>query len=154
APSFHFRLPAFQVADGAEQPIGETKWAWLMRVGWLKGSGRLAAVGRIKPGETNNQIWLITYPTGELHRITNDLNSYRNLNLTPDTTELVTVRSEVRSNIWVAQATNPRNVWAITNDPSSQNGYMGLDWTPDGKIVYTSLANGRRNIRVANADGR
>src|SRR5262245_58169950 len=153
APNFHFRLLTFQVADGVEQPIGETKWEWLMRVAWLKDGGRLAAVGKIKSDETNYQLWLVTYPTGELRRITNDLNSYRNLNLTPDTTKLVTVQSEVRSNLWVVQANNPRNARPITNDPVSQNGLMGLDWTPDGKIVYTSLANGHQNIWVINADG-
>jgi eukaryotic-like serine/threonine-protein kinase len=153
APNFHFRLLTFQVADGVEQPIGETKWAWLMRVAWLKDGVRLAAVGRVKSGATNNQIWLVTYPTGESHRITNDLNSYRNLNLTSDTTNLVTVQSEIRSNLWVVQANNPRNTRPITNDAVSQNGYLGLDWTPDGKIVYTSLANGHQNIWVINADG-
>ncbi len=153
APNFHFRLMAFQVTDGVEQPIGETKWVWLMRVAWLKDGSGLAAVGRIKSGGTNDQIWLVTYPNGELHRITNDLNSYRNLNLTPDTTKLVTVQSEVRSNIWVVQAKNPGNAVPITNDPVSQDGYNGLDWTPDGKIVYTSLANGHQNIWVMNADG-
>jgi Tol biopolymer transport system component/DNA-binding winged helix-turn-helix (wHTH) protein len=153
APNFHFRLLTFRVADGVEQPIGETKWAWLMRIAWLKDGGRLAAIGRIKSVETNNQIWLVTYPTGELHRITNDLNSYRNLSLTSDTTKLITVQSEVRSTLWIAQATNPRNARLITNDPASQNGHMGLDWTPDGKIVYTSLANGHRNIWIVNADG-
>ncbi len=153
APDFHFRLMTVRVTDGVEQPIGETKWAWLMRVAWLKDGGGLAAVGRIKSSGTNDQIWLVTYPTGELHRITNDLNSYRNLNLTPDTTKLVTVQSEVRSNLWVVQANNPRNARPITNDPVSQNGYMGLDWTPNGKIVYTSLANGHQNIWIMNADG-
>src|SRR5262249_10750979 len=153
APNFHFRLMTFRVADGVEQTIGETKWAWLMRVAWLKDGVRLAAVGTIKSGETNNQMWLVTYPTGELRRITNDLNSYRNLNLTPDTTKLVTMQSEVRSNLWVVQANNPRNARPITNDPVSQNGLMGLDWTPDGKIVYSSLGNGYRNIWVVKADG-
>ena len=153
APSFHFRLMIVQVADGVEQPLGETKWAWLMRVAWLKGGDGLAAVGRIKSGGKNDQIWLVTYPNGELHRITNDLNGYRNLNLTPDTTKLVTVESEVRSDIWVVEAKKTRNAMPITNDPISQNGYLGLDWTPDGKIVYTSLVNGHLNIWIINADG-
>jgi Tol biopolymer transport system component/DNA-binding winged helix-turn-helix (wHTH) protein len=153
APNFHFRLLAYQVADGVEKSVGETKWAWLRRVAWLKDGGRLAAVGRITSSETNDQIWLVTYPTGELQRITNDLNSYRNLNLTPDNTKLVTVQSEIRSNLWVVEAADPGNARPITNDSANQHGYHGLDWTSDGKIVYTSLANGHRNIWITDADG-
>jgi Tol biopolymer transport system component/DNA-binding winged helix-turn-helix (wHTH) protein len=153
APNFHFRLLTYQVADGVEKPVGETKWAWLMRVAWLKDGSRLAAIGRITSSETNDQIWLVTYPTGQLHRITNDLNSYRNLNLTPDNTKLVTVQSEIRSNLWIVEAADPRNARPITNDSANQHGYHGLDWTSDEKIIYTSLANGHRNIWITDADG-
>jgi Tol biopolymer transport system component/DNA-binding winged helix-turn-helix (wHTH) protein len=153
APIFHFRLLTLRVADGQEQPIGETKWAWLMRVAWLGDGSRLAVVGRTKADRTNDQIWQVTYPTGTLQRITNDLNSYRNLNLTPDGMTLVTVQSEVRSNLWVMEAANPRQAVPITKDVLNQNGYKGLDWTPNGNIVYTSAANGEWNLWMTNADG-
>ncbi len=153
APNFHFRLLAFQINDGRAQPIGETKWAWLMRVGWLGDGSGLAAVGRTKADGTNDQIWRVSYPNGELQRITNDLNSYRNLNLTPDATKLVTVQSEIRSNLWVIEVANSRNAVPITEDLLNQNGYKGLDWTPDGKIVYTSAANGQWKLWITNADG-
>ncbi len=153
SPNFHFRLTALRVSDGKEQPIGKTLWNWLMRVAWLKDGSGLVAVGRIKSGGTNNQIWLVNYPDGQLRRITNDLNSYRNLHLTSDTTKLVTVQSEVKSNIWVVETKNPSNSMQVTKDSVSQNGANGLDWTPNGKIVYTSLANGSQSIWVMNANG-
>lgn len=152
-PSIHFRLLTVRVADGVEQQIGDTRWEWLMRVAWLKDGSGLVTAGKIKSGRPNYPIWLVTYPNGELRRITNDLNNYYNLNLTPDTTKLVTVQSEVRSNIWIVSAENPRSAVPITYDPVSQHGYKGLDWTPDGRIVYTSLADGHQNIWVINADG-
>jgi Tol biopolymer transport system component len=153
APDFHFRLVTLQVTNGVERTVGDTKWAWLMRVAWLKDGSALATAGRIKFSGTNDQLWLVAYPDGELRKMTNDLNSYRNLNLTPDSTKLVTVHSEVKSNIWVVPVNNPKDAALITNDPASQNGAKGLDWTPDGKLVYTSLANGHQNIWVMNADG-
>lgn len=152
-PDFHFRLIALRATDGTEHAVGNTKWAWLMRVAWLKGGEMLAAVGRLRSGGTNDQLWLVDYPDGKIHKLTNDLNSYRNLNLTPDSTRLVTVHAEINSNLWVVPVKNPRNALLITNDPISQNGARGLDWTPDGKIVFTSLANGRQNLWMVNADG-
>lgn len=152
-PEFHFRLLAFKLNDKQEKPVGKTKWAWLMRVVWLKDGSGLVAAGRTKSSGTNDQIWVVNYPDGELRRITNDLSGYRNLNLALRDKTLVTVQSEVRSNLWVVDVENPDNARAITGDPVSQNGYKGVDWTPDGRIVYTSTANGSQNIWITNSDG-
>ncbi|MFN7926819.1 MAG: winged helix-turn-helix domain-containing protein [Blastocatellia bacterium] len=152
APDFHFRLLSLRVI-GAAQPIGETQWAWLMRVAWQQDGKGLFVVGRTKTSAANYQIWQVTYPAGEVQKVTNDLHSYRNLNLTPDSTQLVTVQSEVRANLWLVPADNPARGVPLTNDSINQNGYSGLDWTPRGEIVYTSIANGRENLWRTNTTG-
>jgi len=150
SPDFHFRLTAVRVTDGVEQSIGEIKWAWMMRVAWLAEGSELVVVGRLRWKGTNTQLWHISYPRGELQRITNDLDDYRNLSLTTD--KLVTVQSEVRSDIWVVQPDNPDKAIQITNAPTDRNG-LGLDWTQDGRIVYTSDAGGHQNLWIMGANG-
>lgn len=150
APDFHFRLMSVQVADGKEQPIGETKWAWMMRVAWLSDGEGLVVVGKLKSRGINTQLWRVSYSTGEIQRITNDLNAYRNLSLAAD--KLITVQSELRSDVWVLQPENPASVKRITNTPTNQNG-IGLTWTQDKQIVYTSNIGGHQELWIMNSDG-
>jgi len=41
----------------------------------------------------------------------------------------------------------------VTSGPDREDGHYGLAWTPDGRIVYTSTANGFQDIWITNADG-
>jgi eukaryotic-like serine/threonine-protein kinase len=150
---FHYRIMLTPVTGGAEQPLGEQRWGWAMRVSWLADGSGLMMLARNKGESRNNQLWQLSYPEGKARRVINDLNDYRNLSLTADSKKLVTIQSEVRSDIWVAPLENINQVVRITNDPTSQNGYDGLDWSPDNKLVYTALANGQQDLWIMNADG-
>jgi len=150
---FHYRIVLAPVAGGAEQALGKQKWAWAMRVCWLADGKGLVLLARDKTEGRNNQVWQLSYPGGEARKVVSDLNDYRNLSLTADSNQLVTIQSEVRSDIWVAPVENINRAARITSKPTSQNGYDGLDWSPDNKLVYTSLANGRQNLWIMNADG-
>ena len=69
------------------------------------------------------QLWRLSYPSGEVSRITNDLIAYRHLSLTADRQTLVTTRSERRAKVWVGtangatgtDASNPRSRSASTS---------------------------------------
>ena len=63
------------------------------QVAWLAdGSGLLLLV--FDPGLRSTQIWQISYPGDETRKITNDLNNYRRLSLTADSSAIVTVQTE------------------------------------------------------------
>jgi serine/threonine protein kinase len=138
-------------ADGGpEKLIMSQRWAGIGSVSWLgDGSGlvMIAADERRSPP----QIWYIPYPSGEPRKITNDLNGYNNLSLTQDSSTLVTVRGRGLANIWVASIGETNNARQVTNGNSE--GGVGLAWTPDGKIVYSSAISGNWDVWVMNADG-
>jgi Tol biopolymer transport system component len=94
-----------------------------------------------------SQIWYLSYPGGETHRLTNDLNDYVGVSLSSDPAVLITVQSENVSNIWVAPNNNPRQAHQITT--GKLDGTQGLSWTPDGKIVYAAGASGRWDLWIA-----
>ena len=98
-----------------------------------------------------NQVWFVSYPSGEAHRITNDLNSYAGLSLTADGSTLVTAQSEYHSSIWAS--TNNDFGRAKQIIPGAYDGVMGLSWTPDRKIVYAAVIGGKWDLFTANADG-
>jgi serine/threonine protein kinase/sugar lactone lactonase YvrE len=138
-------------ADGGpEKLITSQRWAGIGGVSWLgDGSGlvMIAADERKSPA----QIWFIPYPSGEPRKITNDLNGYNNLSLTDDSSTMVTVRGRGLANVWVTSAAETHNARQITSGNSE--GGVGLAWTPDGRIVYSSIISGNWDLWMMSADG-
>ncbi len=153
AGSLNFYLALVNVQTGQETPLGAQDWLWMRRVAWIADGSGLILPAQPRPMGTNLQLWFISYPDGQAHRITNDLNDYRGLSLTTDARLLVTVKSEKQSNIWLLPKGDSSLAKQITFVPSRQDGYDGLDWTPEGKIVYTSTTSGQQDLWIMKADG-
>lgn len=150
AGGFHLTVVTADVATGEQKEISNQKFTDIGRVSWLSdGSGIL--VNAQEAGAYQNQIWLVPYPAGEAHRITRDLNDYGGTSLTADSRTLVTVQFDVTSNIWISPINDLMHGKQITF--GKLEGDRGLGWTPDGKLVYTSLAGGALDLWIMNADG-
>ena len=118
---------------------------------WLRdGSGLLVIA--VEDVASPSQIWYVSYPGGEAHRITNDLSDYQDITLTADSSALVTVQSEQVSNIWAAPSENHSPASQITT--GKLHGLKSISWTPDGKIVYDSAASGHLDLWMIEANGR
>jgi serine/threonine protein kinase/dipeptidyl aminopeptidase/acylaminoacyl peptidase len=148
------RVVGVQVADGTEIPITSQRWevSSVGRVEWLaNGDGLLvtAAEVGILP-----QIWHLPYPGDGAVKLFNDLNGYGDLSLTSDSSALVTVRSDRLVNIWVAPNGDASQAKQITSGAGREDGaFLGIGWTPDSKIVYSSMAGDDPNIWMISADG-
>jgi Tol biopolymer transport system component len=143
-----------RVADGAEIPISSQRWEGenFGRVAWLAdGSGLIVTVPDQQGG--GPQIWQLSYPKDEARQIINDLNGYTDLSLTTDSGTLAAVRTDRLLNIWVAPSEDVSRAKQITSGAERDDGRNGLDWTPEGKIVYRSMAGGNPNIWIMAADG-
>ncbi|MDT4955444.1 MAG: eukaryotic-like serine/threonine-protein kinase [Acidobacteriota bacterium] len=140
----------YPVDGRPERQITSQRWMGVGQIGWLgDGSGLviIAADQRNSPP----QIWYISYPDGEARKITNDLNGYDNLSLTADSSTLVTVRGNGLSNIWALAANDTNSARQITS--GNTEGALGMAWTPDGQIVYSSVASGHWDIWIMQPDG-
>jgi Tol biopolymer transport system component len=97
-------------------------------------------------------VWYVAYPGGEGAMITHDLNQYGDVSLTADSSTLVTVQVELLSNIWVVGFNQPTtNVSQLTN--GKMDGYCGVTWMPDGKIVYAARKIKYADLWMMGADG-
>ena len=85
--------------------------------------------------------------------ITNDLNSYLGISLNTDSSVLVTVQEIQASDIWIAPDGDAGRATRFTSVSSNLDGFDGVRWTPDGKIVFNSMSGGRDGIRIMDADG-
>jgi eukaryotic-like serine/threonine-protein kinase len=147
---------AIDVASGQEKPIGSQTFPEIREVAWLPdGSGLLmtavdksAAARSIGPA--GSQIWQLSYPEGEPHRITNDLSDFRTISLAAESNTFVTMQFEAPAAVWVAP---PADAAARARPITSGRRSVRVRWTPDNKIVFESDASGSNGIWTMDADG-
>ena len=142
-----------RLEDGAVKSIGSQKWRNVGRVAWLPDASGLIA-SNFELGSTTSQIYQISYPGGEERKITNDLNSYFDISLMAQSGSMVTVQENRLSNIWFAPDGDAGRARQLTHGYGKSEGRVGVQWTPDGKIVYSSFATGFTPVlSIMNGDG-
>jgi eukaryotic-like serine/threonine-protein kinase len=143
---------AVDVATGQEHDIGSRRWFMVRQLAWLTDGKSLLMIANDFPTPTQNQIWQVSYPSGEVSRITNDLSNYVGVTLTADGSTLATIKEQIDSNIWVASRRGWNHARQVTFGLSNADGIDGLSWTSDGKIAYTSRSNGNTSLWLADPE--
>src|SRR5215468_3979703 len=157
------RVLAVRIEDGLSEPIGFQKWSYLGQLAWLgDGSGVVFSAWQMSWGVYGDQIWLLTFPKGEAHRMTNDMNTYDGVSVSSNSAApalLVTRRTDRVSHIWIAPAVaggfddaHATRIQSGFGDIDSER--FGLDWTPDGRLAYASQASGNVDVWIATSDGK
>jgi eukaryotic-like serine/threonine-protein kinase len=142
-----------RVADGAVEPLGMHKWKDVGRVAWLTDGSGVVAACMSEENNVTHQYYVFSYPNGDSRKITNDLNDYRDLGLTADSATLVTIQEERTMNVWVAPGGEASKLRQLTNGAEKYEGNTGMQWTPDGRIIFESEPDGSSKIWVMNGDG-
>jgi serine/threonine protein kinase len=144
------------VADGREKPVSSRQWLSVGRVSWMR-AGSPESSGLIftamEQGSTLSQIWHLPYPSGAPQKITNDLNDYRDMSLSYDDRNLVTVQSEAHVNVWLLPNADTSKAARITDGIGQYNGVRGLTWMPDGRLAYVSRISGSQDIWLMDQQG-
>ncbi|MET0624858.1 MAG: winged helix-turn-helix domain-containing protein [Pyrinomonadaceae bacterium] len=152
--SWEYNVVEVAVADGAERPVSDCRWAKVLALAWLADGGGLLVNALERNSQPGSQIWRVNHPGGEMRRVTNDLNLYAGLSLTADARSLVTVQSDRYTSLWVSKDGDPRHAEQVKFTPGGRFGSVaGLSWTPDGRVAYASNESGNYDIWVASAEG-
>jgi eukaryotic-like serine/threonine-protein kinase len=146
-------LVAVPLRRGPEKTISPARWSASGRPAWLADSSGLVFDAPDQASSFSPQLWYVSYPGGEVRRITNDLNQYFGVSLTADSSALVTVQGEVSSSIWVAPRGEAGSARQITSGSETLDGFNGMASTPNGGLVYTSNTSGRSDLWSMGADG-
>ena len=148
----YMTVAGYSVADGSEKPLTPQKFRGeVRRVLWLKdGSGLVTSVVETVLA---TQLWFIKQPEGTPSRITNDLNGYGavSLGVSADGKTIVTVQSEPSFQIWTTGS--GANSAAAQISHGETDGAAGLDWTPEGQIVYINQTGDDNSLVLVKADG-
>ena len=145
-------LVDISVTGGPEKLLTDHKWSGeIAGLHWLSDSSGLVIVAAENAGDPY-QFSFLSFPSGELRRITSDLNDYGSFGVTKDSTTIVANLAEQSSKIWmVASGDEEGNAKRISN--GKRDGITGVAWTPDGRIIFSAQAGGNRNLWIMNADG-
>ena len=143
-------LMVIPVAGGEAKELGNSRWSSLEDLVWHPSGDSLIAVAA-ENSFNQTQLWEISYPSGELRRLTNNLNGYGSVSITADGKSVVTGELVAKSAVWVSPDTKPENAKPVM--PSTGDTW-GLSWTPDNRIVYVSDQTGDTEVWIMDADGR
>ena len=140
------------VSNGAIKPLTTEKFSGIGKMNWTNDGRSLVFVG--KRPRIENQLYLMDYPSGEVRRITNDLEAYGNygLSITADAKTLVADIFERNSQIWSIDTNGDANkVVRVTS--GTTDGRVGITSLPNGRIAYIARTSNSLEIQTTKEDG-
>ncbi|MBX3267940.1 MAG: protein kinase [Acidobacteria bacterium] len=145
-------LLEIDVATKELRPLNRREFQMVTNFGWLAdGSGYVFTA---RPTQNDAvQIWLASYPEGELHQVTNDLNDYADLGISSDGRTMVTIKGDATGSLWRVPAAGKAPV-QLGSDGRSLEGKAGVLAAHDGKIIYTRNEGKTAEIWRSDADGK
>ena len=146
----NWKFVEIDVATGAQKLMPVRGWRDLVDFTWLPdGSGFLIAA-QDKTGMPI-QLWNVSYPSGKVRRISNDLSDYYSVSVSANGRAVVAAQQNPVSEIWVGLAKSPDNAKQISS--GRLDGSHGIAWTPDDRIVYVANHSNNFGLFIVDADG-
>ena len=137
-----------RVDDGSQKEISQRRWNYVGNKSWLPDGGGLIISAREQKSNVN-QLWLVTYPSGEARLLSDNLDYYHGTSLTKDARTLAAENIAPVSDIWsgpLADMANAKKVGVW--------GMSGLSLLSDGRILYSSVQAGDAGkIWIMSGDG-
>jgi Tol biopolymer transport system component len=151
---------AVSVIDGSARPIGDQTWTVIGQVAWLgDGSGVVFIGWRLATASYGDPLWLLTYPKGEARQLTSNLTTYAGVSVSADSGKLALNRRDRVSHLWVVTASGAG--FDVSRAAQLQSGFgdnfseqFGLDWTPDGRLIYASQSSGNLDLWVTTTNNQ
>jgi Tol biopolymer transport system component len=131
---------------GEERPILPPQREFITAITWVPDGSGLIMVAVDKTTRLP-QLWRLSYPGGQVTRITNDSNWYTGGSITSDGDTILATRYAVGGqSIWIGDAGDLNSLRKTTNQGDCVN------WTPDGKVLYIENEDGKIDLWMMKAD--
>jgi serine/threonine protein kinase/Tol biopolymer transport system component len=146
-------LFTLSTAGGAPQPLGTRRWRSTSGgLAWLADGSGLLFNANERTG-ASQQVWYVSFPAGAVRQLTSDLlGHFTSLSLAGDGKTFVGIEVDSVSNLWTAAKGEEKSARQITTGRSDGTG--GIAWTPDGKVVFTSIVTEYYQLWVTDTEGR
>ena len=143
----NWQLNVINAADGKVQPLVSAGGKNIGRAVWMPdGDSLITSAQESLFGR--GQLQSINYPSGEIHRFTNDLSDYTtSMDVTHDGKMLAAIQRVLSSDIWAAPAADSSQARQLT---SGSPAYTAVTPGPSGKVLARSSDG---DLWLMNADG-
>ena len=111
--------------------------AGIMGLTWLPDQSGLM-ITAVPASLEDPALWVVSYPDGGLRRVNNDLAGYYGVSFAHNARDLVTVKKQMDSSLWVAPALNPTEAVQLREGAGNKDGLVGVAWLADGRLVYAN----------------
>ncbi|HSP32944.1 MAG TPA: hypothetical protein VLU46_01355, partial [Thermoanaerobaculia bacterium] len=146
------QLLVVDAATGSEHALVKGRWQSISQAAWLPDGSAIAFVGADQVKDlTQMQVWLVSYPSGVVRRVTNELVGYRGVSISADGQSLLTVAFDVTAQIWAVPLDGHGQPKRISS--GKFDGWEGMACVPDGRVVYTTIEDKSPALFIMNADG-
>ncbi len=126
---------------------------------WLPDGGAVLVAIRERGVSDRGQIWTVAYPSGEAHRLSNDLTNYSLvwLDISRDGSSLATIENNRVSDLWVMPGNDSSRAKQVTSggSPVGIVSSLGKDqfvYIDDAGQIFTIAADGSNRTMVLGAD--
>jgi len=128
------------VATGSERVVALSALGSITGPAWID-AGALVVTGTAEHGSLE-QVWRLSYPGGQLTRLTNDLSSFLGTSATTDGGSLVTERSDTRASVWVGDGTAEGGSEVVSSKALGVVSDGQIAWAGD-RLMYSRMSNGQ-----------
>jgi serine/threonine protein kinase len=151
APEAQSTLALFDAKTGARENFLTKKDAFFVDLAWVPDGRGLVVAGTVISEGVRNQLFLVTYPRGELHRITNDFDAYTEVAASGGEGAIGALRTSQITNLFVAdvaQGTARR----LTNATSPEHSVFGIE-VVDDRVLFGAVHERRLGISALPFEG-
>jgi Tol biopolymer transport system component len=128
----YYDVIGVSVEDGSQRSLSDKRWERVLQVtSYRNGFVILGAEKEESSPSLYVQLWFMSYPGGQVQRITNDTTIYQSVSLAVDSQTLVTTQKQLISNIWLSSRGDTSRAKQLTS--GIREGLGSFTWTPGEK---------------------
>jgi serine/threonine protein kinase len=146
---FHQSPVGVKTQDGSETPLTDFRWYTLGKLQWFPDGSGILVDGKRLVGSLR-QLWKLSYPSGEVQRVTNDLNSYESFDMSADSRSVSAVQSDQQMHLALLPGGKSDAAQRITQGKLRLSDFS---WTLDGKILYVQTSAEKWKVHFMDGDG-
>ncbi len=149
------RMIAIDVENGEQKSLASKEWLWIGRTAWLEDGSGVTFVGYgTKSPNLTDEIWLASYPEGELRSITNGIRGVSGITVSNNSASIIATKLTRIKSTFVSDIEDFENATEIAKTSGEESLLpLGSSWIGEEKIVYSQTKNGDADIWIMNSDG-
>jgi Tol biopolymer transport system component len=149
-------LSTIPAEGGGIHPVPGVHFGGIANLAWLPGTRRLLVAGTTQEGagpKVTCQLYEVPVEGGEIRQITHDLAQYQDVHSSADGKTLLSSLNQLNVTLQVVTPGREPQAKIVSTGDQTTDGWMGLAWAPNGKIVYMSIHKGYLGLWKMGADG-